>query len=211
MRLVEESTGRLLGTVDAGAAHSTAHDGAVYLHQGETYLVRSLDLDEHVATVVAEDPGYSTSARDVTAIAITAEREQVAEVAVLERPGEQHLDALGPRQRLERRALRPEADDHGARVEPAQRPQEHVDALLRDQLPEVDDRRPVVRQESLEAPGVPLVRQALLGVAGIRRIERGLREEGREGVDPRLRAPELDVDPRRHLDDAVGVLSLIHI
>src|SRR4029079_350199 len=35
------------------------------------------DLDEHVATVVAEDPGYSTSARDITDIAITAEREPV--------------------------------------------------------------------------------------------------------------------------------------
>jgi DEAD/DEAH box helicase domain-containing protein len=77
VRLVEDGTGRLLGTVDAGAAHSTAHDGAVYLHQGETYLVRSLDLDEHVATVAAEDPGYSTSARDITDIAITAEREHV--------------------------------------------------------------------------------------------------------------------------------------
>jgi DEAD/DEAH box helicase domain-containing protein len=39
--------------------------------------VRSLDLAEHVATVVSEDPGYSTSARDITDIAITAEREQV--------------------------------------------------------------------------------------------------------------------------------------
>ena len=75
VRLVEEGTGRLLGTVDAGAAHSTAHDGAVYLHQGETYLVGSLDLDERVATVTAQDPGYSTSARDITDIAITTERE----------------------------------------------------------------------------------------------------------------------------------------
>ena len=32
-------------------AHSTAHAGAVYLHQGETYLVESLDLDEHVAVI----------------------------------------------------------------------------------------------------------------------------------------------------------------
>ena len=39
--------------------------------------MRSLDLDEHVATVVAEDPGYSTSAREITDIAITAEREHV--------------------------------------------------------------------------------------------------------------------------------------
>jgi DEAD/DEAH box helicase domain-containing protein len=75
VRLVEEVTGRLLGTVDAASAHGSVHAGAVYLHQGETYLVRSLDLDEHVAVVAAADPDYSTSAREVTDIAIVAERE----------------------------------------------------------------------------------------------------------------------------------------
>ncbi len=75
VRLVEDGTGRMLGTVDQASAHGTVHRGAVYLHQGETYLVRSLDLDEHVAVVEAADPGYSTSAREVTDIAILAERE----------------------------------------------------------------------------------------------------------------------------------------
>ena len=75
VRLVEETTGRLLGTVDSGSAHGSVHEGAVYLHQGETYLVRSLDLDDHVAVLVADDPDYSTSAREVTDIAVVAERE----------------------------------------------------------------------------------------------------------------------------------------
>jgi DEAD/DEAH box helicase domain-containing protein len=70
VRLVEAGTGRLLGTVDSGSAHSQAHEGAVYLHQGESYLVDSLDLDEAVALVHAEDPDYVTSARDVTDIGI---------------------------------------------------------------------------------------------------------------------------------------------
>ncbi len=74
VRLVEEDTGRLLGTVDAGSAHGTVHAGAVYLHQGETYLVSSLDLDESVAIVGRAEPDYSTSAREVTDIAIVAER-----------------------------------------------------------------------------------------------------------------------------------------
>src|SRR3954467_5463504 len=38
-RVVEDGTGRLLGTVDAAASHTTVHAGAVYLHQGETYVV----------------------------------------------------------------------------------------------------------------------------------------------------------------------------
>jgi DEAD/DEAH box helicase domain-containing protein len=70
VRVVEESTGRLLGTVDSGAAHSTVHRGAVYLHMGLTYLVSELSLDEHVAIVVRADPDYSTTARDITDISI---------------------------------------------------------------------------------------------------------------------------------------------
>ena len=75
VQLVEEGSGRLLGTVDAGSAHGTVHEGAVYLHQGETYLVLSLDLDEHVASIARDDPGYTTSARELTDIAVISERE----------------------------------------------------------------------------------------------------------------------------------------
>ncbi len=70
VRLVESSTGRLLGTVDSSSAHSQAHTGAVYLHQGESYVVELLDLDEAVALVRADEPDYSTSARDVTDLRI---------------------------------------------------------------------------------------------------------------------------------------------
>jgi DEAD/DEAH box helicase domain-containing protein len=70
VRLVESGTGRLLGTVDASSAHGQAHTGAVYLHQGETYVVERLDLEESVALVRPDDPDYSTSARDVTDIRV---------------------------------------------------------------------------------------------------------------------------------------------
>jgi DEAD/DEAH box helicase domain-containing protein len=73
VRLVEDDTGRLLGTVDQSSSHGTAHPGAVYLHQGETYLVESLDLDENVAVIHRSNPDYSTSAREVTDISIVAE------------------------------------------------------------------------------------------------------------------------------------------
>lgn len=64
--LVEQDTGRLLGTVDAYAAHRTAHEGAVYLHQGTTWVVRSLDPDRSVALLAREEPPWTTSAREVT-------------------------------------------------------------------------------------------------------------------------------------------------
>jgi DEAD/DEAH box helicase domain-containing protein len=70
VRLVESATGRLLGTVDNSSAHSQAHTGAVYLHQGESYVVELLDLEESVALVRPDEPDYSTSARDITDIRI---------------------------------------------------------------------------------------------------------------------------------------------
>jgi DEAD/DEAH box helicase domain-containing protein len=73
VELVEQGTGRVIGTVDAGSAHATVHTGAVYLHQGETHLVEHLDLDDGVATLSRADPDYTTVARDVTDIRIVAQ------------------------------------------------------------------------------------------------------------------------------------------
>jgi DEAD/DEAH box helicase domain-containing protein len=78
VRLVEAGTGRLLGTVDHDAAHGTVHAGAVYLHQGETFLVESLDLDDGVAVVTAAEPDYTTSAREITDIGVVAEHRNAA-------------------------------------------------------------------------------------------------------------------------------------
>ncbi len=75
VQLVEDATGRVIGTVDAARAHGTAHPGAVYVHRGESWLVHSLDLEQHVAVMERSDPDYSTSARETTEITIVAERE----------------------------------------------------------------------------------------------------------------------------------------
>ncbi|WP_375336090.1 DEAD/DEAH box helicase [Nocardia sp. SYP-A9097] len=68
--VVDVETGRMLGTTDAGRAPATLHEGAVHLHQGDSYVVDELDLEEGVALVRAETPGWSTSARAVTSIEI---------------------------------------------------------------------------------------------------------------------------------------------
>jgi DEAD/DEAH box helicase domain-containing protein len=70
VQVVEADTGRLLGTVDAGSAHTAVHAGAVHLHRGLTYLVRELDLEASVALVERADPPYTTVARDTTAISV---------------------------------------------------------------------------------------------------------------------------------------------
>ena len=71
--LVEGRTGRVVGTVDAAAAHSQAHTGAVHVHQGQTYVVTDLDLAASTATVVHGDPGWSTTAQSVSSFDILSE------------------------------------------------------------------------------------------------------------------------------------------
>src|SRR5580704_3707655 len=78
VRIVEEATGRLIGTVDEPSAPMLVHQGATYLHQGETYLVRSLDLTDGAALVRAADPGYITSARQATDIDVMGTRQRMA-------------------------------------------------------------------------------------------------------------------------------------
>jgi DEAD/DEAH box helicase domain-containing protein len=76
--IVEGDTGRLLGTAGAGQAAASVHPGAVYLHQGESYVVDSLDFDDGLAFVHSEDPGYATFARELTDIAVTGTGERRA-------------------------------------------------------------------------------------------------------------------------------------
>ncbi|WP_433341034.1 DEAD/DEAH box helicase [Streptomyces sp. CA-253872] len=70
VQIVEDGTGRLLGTVDASASHTTVHEGAVHLHQGRTYQVRTFDLDANVALVEEASPPYTTVARDTTSVSV---------------------------------------------------------------------------------------------------------------------------------------------
>lgn len=78
IRLVEDETGRLLGTVEAARAPATVHAGAVYVHQGDTYVVSALDLDEAVAFVRREEVDYSTTAAEVADYRIVTTDQQIA-------------------------------------------------------------------------------------------------------------------------------------
>ncbi|MEU7756429.1 DEAD/DEAH box helicase [Micromonospora sp. NPDC049171] len=75
--VVESSTGRLLGTVDGGSSHFLLHPGAVHLHQGVSYVVDDLDLADGCALVHAEEPDWSTHARDVTDLSVVSVRSYV--------------------------------------------------------------------------------------------------------------------------------------
>ncbi|MDT5120123.1 MAG: box helicase protein [Mycobacterium sp.] len=75
--IVEADTGRLLGSAGAGQAPASVHPGAVYLHQGDSYVVDSLDFEGGIAFVHAEDPGYATFAREITDINVTGSGERL--------------------------------------------------------------------------------------------------------------------------------------
>ncbi len=68
--IVIGDTGELLGTADEHRAYNTLHPGAVYLHQGDQYLVRELDLVARVAVVDEADPDFYTQSRDITDIEV---------------------------------------------------------------------------------------------------------------------------------------------
>ena len=61
--VVDGDTGSLLGLVERDRAYSTVHEGAVYLHLGEQYLVESLSLEERVAVVTPASVDWYTQAK----------------------------------------------------------------------------------------------------------------------------------------------------
>lgn len=75
VRIVEDGTGRLLGTVDVARAPATVHPGAVYVHQGIEHVVTGLDLEEAVAWATVTPVDHSTQARSVSEISIVERAE----------------------------------------------------------------------------------------------------------------------------------------
>jgi DEAD/DEAH box helicase domain-containing protein len=70
--IVDVSSGELLGTVESMRAHTTVHDGAVYLHQARSYLVRALELDTQRALVEPFSGDFYTQPKKETMTEIEA-------------------------------------------------------------------------------------------------------------------------------------------
>ncbi|MCL0078685.1 DEAD/DEAH box helicase [Dehalococcoidia bacterium] len=68
--LIDAGTGELLETIESAMAFFQIHPGAVYLHQGEAYLVTKLDLKSHTAYAEPTDAAYYTQTRDITDLKI---------------------------------------------------------------------------------------------------------------------------------------------
>jgi DEAD/DEAH box helicase domain-containing protein len=71
--IVDTATDSLLETIECGQAFSQVHTGAIYLHQGDTYLVTKLDLEKRTAYVEAADVPYYTRASELSDLRIIKE------------------------------------------------------------------------------------------------------------------------------------------
>ena len=65
----------VIGEVDAASAPLLVHTGAVYWHQGASYLVDHLDLDAHLATVTPAQVDFYTEVNTETDIQVLAQHD----------------------------------------------------------------------------------------------------------------------------------------
>jgi DEAD/DEAH box helicase domain-containing protein len=99
--IVAAKTNTLIGTVASGRAMSTVHDGAIYLHQGAQFVVRHLDLDDHVAWVEESDVDEWTQARSTTDLQLLKyeARRRVGLIELCLGPVEVHEQVIGYQRR----------------------------------------------------------------------------------------------------------------
>jgi DEAD/DEAH box helicase domain-containing protein len=69
--IVDVSSGELLGSTESARAHSTVHEGAVYMHLGRSYEVRELDLERRRALVSPFGGDWYTQPKRTTDTDIT--------------------------------------------------------------------------------------------------------------------------------------------
>ena len=75
--IVDASTGAILGQIERSRAYGTVHEGAVYLHLGESYLVRELDLAAlHAVVEPFAGDWYTQTKKETTTAILSARRSE---------------------------------------------------------------------------------------------------------------------------------------
>ena len=69
----------VIGEIDHASATMLVHEGAIYIHEGQSYVVTSLDLDEKLARVAPTRVDYYTEVTAETKIEILCEQERRAD------------------------------------------------------------------------------------------------------------------------------------
>ena len=74
--IVNTATNSLLETIESAIAFYQVHPGAIYLHQGDTYLVTALDLNSRTAFVEPADVNYYTRTAELSDLKIIKEHQR---------------------------------------------------------------------------------------------------------------------------------------
>ncbi|HSR32637.1 MAG TPA: Zn-binding domain-containing protein, partial [Anaerolineae bacterium] len=78
---------RVIGVMDRQSAAFLIHEGAIYLHGGESYLVRKLDWESRRAEVEPIEAGYYTQASQSVNVQVTEVHEQEEQPTTLKAHG----------------------------------------------------------------------------------------------------------------------------
>jgi len=68
--LIDTSTNSLMETVEASVAFFQVHPGAIYLHQGDGYVVTALDLANRIAYAAPTTASYYTQTKEITDLSV---------------------------------------------------------------------------------------------------------------------------------------------
>ncbi|MDD4859941.1 MAG: DEAD/DEAH box helicase [Dehalococcoidales bacterium] len=63
--IIDTPTGSMLETVESSVAFFQIHEGAIYLHQGEAYIINRLDLKTHTAYAAPTKANYYTETKEI--------------------------------------------------------------------------------------------------------------------------------------------------
>ncbi|MDQ3528793.1 MAG: DEAD/DEAH box helicase, partial [Actinomycetota bacterium] len=75
--IVDAATGALIGDADEARAYRSVHSGAVYLHQGRTWRIDTLDLRQRTAVALPYDGDEYTQPRSDTEVNVLAVTESL--------------------------------------------------------------------------------------------------------------------------------------
>ncbi len=77
-----------IGVVDLPSAYWMVHPGAVYLHEGRTYIVEELDLENKIAQLKRTDTDYYTEARRETDVELLKLSDQADVIGAIKAHGD---------------------------------------------------------------------------------------------------------------------------
>ncbi len=85
--VVLQSEGAAIGQVDLESAYWMVHPEAIYLHEGQTFLVEDLDLTKKVAHLRAADTDYYTQPRSETTVRLLDKLDEQAALGAVKLHG----------------------------------------------------------------------------------------------------------------------------